>query len=275
MNLHNHPIAVCSWSLQPKGMEELVAKTKELGLADIQLALGELVQLDDKRKYHELGHLRAGGLHLTGGMMAFAGEDYSTIERIRQTGGFVPDDQWPLRKRLCIEAAKLARELNCSTITTHVGFVPLRADPRYAIILARVRELAQAFAGQGIELLMETGQEPAAELLHFLTDIAAPNVHVNFDPANMILYGAGDPIDAIRTLGSHIRHVHVKDGTPSANPGVEWGAEVPFGAGAVGPQRFLDALRQIHYAGPLAIEREAGNQRMADVRAAIDVLQAQ
>jgi sugar phosphate isomerase/epimerase len=96
---------------------------------------------------------------------------------------------------------------------------------------------------------------------------------VNFDPANMILYGAGDPIEAIRTLGRHVRHVHVKDATASDRPGEAWGEEVAFGTGQVGPQRFLAALHRIDYRGPLAIEREAGNQRMADVRAAIEALQ--
>lgn len=272
MNLHGHDIAVCSWSLQPAGMEDLVRKVKELGLAHIQLALGELVRLDPAARREELSRLRDSGLKLTGGMMSFAGEDYSSIERIRQTGGFVPDGDWPLRKRLTLEAAALCRDLGCGTITTHIGFVPLSTDARYGTILARVRELAEAFSRQGITLLMETGQEPAAELLHFLKDIAAPNVHVNFDPANMILYGAGDPIDAIRTLASHIRHVHVKDATPSPNPGVAWGEEVPFGEGRVGPRRFLDALHQIQYTGPLAIEREAGNTRMSDVKKAIRVL---
>ena len=123
-----------------------------------------------------------------------------------------------------------------------------------------------------IELGMETGQESAGELLEFLDDLDTPNVFVNFDPANMILYGAGDPIDAIRTLGRHVRHVHVKDATASNRPGEAWGEEVAFGTGQVGPQRFLAALHRIDYRGPLAIEREAGSQRMADVKAAVEAL---
>src|ERR1700735_4252074 len=111
MQLQGHDIGVCSWSLHPKGMADLVAKLRELGLLHVQLALLDLVMLDDKRKYEELGHLRAAGIAYTGGMLGFAGEDYSSIERIRQTGGFVPDADWPLRKRLAMEGAKLAREL--------------------------------------------------------------------------------------------------------------------------------------------------------------------
>src|SRR5665213_1765484 len=265
MNIDGHEIAVCSWSLQPVGMGDLVRKVKDLGLEHVQLALGDLVMLDDKRKYEEVGHLRAAGIKLTGGMMGFLGEDYSTIDRIRETGGFVPDADWPLRKRLTIEGARLVKELGASSITSHVGFVPPPGSGGYQEIVGRIRELAGAFADHGVDLLMETGQEPAAELLHFLNDLKAPNVHINFDPANMILYGAGDPIEAIKILGPHIRHVHVKDATPSTAPGKTWGEEVPFGTGNVGAARFMNALKQAGYSGPLAIEREAGNDRMGDV----------
>ena len=272
MQLQGHDIAICSWSLQPQGMQDLAAKVKELGLQHVQLALVDLVMLDDKRKYEELGHLRAAGIKYSGGMLGFAGEDYSSIERIRDTGGFVPDAEWPLRKRLALEAAKLAKELGMKTILAHVGFVPPHTDANYKRIVDRIRELAAGFAEHGQALVMETGQEPASELLQFFKDLKAPNVHINFDPANMILYGAGDPIEAIKILGPHIKHVHVKDGTPSSKPGVEWGAEVPFGIGKVGAAQFIGALKQAGYKGPLAIEREAGNDRMGDVKIAIGVL---
>jgi sugar phosphate isomerase/epimerase len=274
MNIASHDIGVCSWSLQPKDTAQLVAGVKELGLSHVQLALGPLLMLDDKRKHFELGQLRAAGVKLTAGMIAFPGEDYSSIDAIRRTGGYVPDDQWELRRRLSEQAAVLGAELGLKAVTTHVGFVPPKGQTGYDKMLGRVRDVARDFGGHGIELGMETGQESAAELLEFLHDLDTPNVFVNFDPANMILYGAGDPVDAIRTLGRHIRHVHVKDGTTSAKPGEAWGEEVPFGTGDVGPQRFLAALHRIDYRGPLVIEREAGNQRMADVKTAIETLRA-
>ena len=272
MNIAGHDIAVCSWSLQPKDTAHLVELVKQTGLTHVQLALGPLITLDDKRKHAALGQLRAAGVGLTAGMIAFPGEDYSSIDAIRRTGGYVPDDQWALRKRMSEQAANLAAELGLKAVTTHVGFIPHRRDAGYDKMVGRVREVAKDFGGHAIELGMETGQESAEELLEFLNDLDTPNVFVNFDPANMILYGAGDPIDAIRTLARHIRHVHVKDGTASDEPGEAWGEEVAFGTGQVGPQRFLAALDRIDYRGPLAIEREAGSQRMADVKSAIEAL---
>ncbi len=274
MQLHGHDIAVCSWSLRPQGMADLVGKVKELGLQHVQLALPDLLFLDDKQKHQELGHLRGSGIKFTGGMLGFKGEDYSSIDAIRRTGGFVPDAEWPLRQRLAAQAAKLAAELGMRHVMAHVGFVPPAGDPNYTAIVARIRAIASVFADSGIALNMETGQEPAEELLEFLHELNAPNVHINFDPANMILYGAGDPIPAVRLLGKHIRHVHVKDATASTRPGVEWGEEVPFGTGQVSPSAFLTALKQIGYSGPLAIEREAGEDRMGDVRTAIESIRA-
>jgi len=274
MNINGHDIGVCSWSLQPQGMEDLVSKVKSLGLEHIQLGLLELVMLDDKRKHLELGHLRHSNLKISATMISFPGEDYSSIAIIRDTGGYVPDKDWPLRKQLTIQAAKLTKELGVKWLTTHIGFVPPSSHQKYELMINRVREIAAALAEHGLELLMETGQEEANELLQFLNDLAVRNVHINFDPANMILYGAGDPIEAVQTLGRHIRHVHIKDGTLSKQPGVIWGEEVPFGQGQVGPRRFFTVLKSVGYTGPLVIEREAGNNRLADVRTAIETIRA-
>ena len=95
MQINGHDLGVCSWSLRPSGMQELVSSLKELGLTHLQLALGPLLFLDDKRKYEDLGHLRNSGLTITAGMISYPGEDYSTIARIRTTGGVIPDESGP------------------------------------------------------------------------------------------------------------------------------------------------------------------------------------
>lgn len=274
MQIRAHDIGVCSWSLHPKNIAELIARVRELGLSHIQLALQPLLEADEAARNEDLARLRDSGLVLTAGMISFPGEDYSTIAMIAQTGGYVPTDLWPKRKELTLRAAELGKMLGLSMISTHIGFVPQSSEKNYAVMTERVSEVAQAMKTHNIDLLMETGQEEASELLQFLNDLRAPNVHVNFDPANMILYGAGDPIEAIGILGRHIRHVHVKDATLSAQPRLKWGEEVPFGTGQVPPREFLEALAQVRYTGPLVIEREAGDNRVRDVRAAIEALKA-
>ena len=129
--------------------------------------------------------------------------------------------------------------------------------------LARAGQLA---AEAGITLAFETGQETADLLRRTLDDLKAPNLKVNFDPANMLLYDMGDPIRAVEILGPDIRSVHVKDARRTKVPG-EWGQEVPLGDGEVDIPRFLQALGRIGYTGPLVVEREVGDQagRLRDV----------
>ena len=272
MKIAGHDIGVCSWSLAPKDADDLVTRVKTLGLQHVQLALGKLILLDDKRKHHELGILRNSGLTFTAGMISFEGENYSTIASIKKTGGYVSEADFPLRRQLTKAAAQLAREMGMNLLTAHIGFVPQSSDEQYQPMLKRLSEVAADLDALGITLTMETGQETAPELLQFLNDLQCRNVKVNFDPANMILYGAGDPIEAIGILGRHIAHVHVKDATLSASPGSAWGMEVPFGTGQVPPSEFLEALQKIGYTGPLAIEREAGEHRMQDIAFAIETL---
>jgi sugar phosphate isomerase/epimerase len=273
MRIQVHDLGVCSWSLKPSGMADLVNAAQQLGLSHVHLALNKLVFLDDKQKHAELGHLRASGLTFTAGMISFPGEEYSTIPRIRLTGGFVPDESWNIRRQLTLGSAKIAEELGIKILTTHAGFIPPSNHVDYPKLLARVAELAGALKPRNILLALETGQESASELLQFLNDLPAGNVAVNFDPANMIMYGSGDPIEAIATLSRHIQHVHVKDATASDKPGIEWGKETPIGSGEVIFEEFLPALGKINYTGPLLIERETGDDPIADIQSAIEFLQ--
>ncbi|HWC90290.1 MAG TPA: TIM barrel protein, partial [Pirellulales bacterium] len=102
------------------------------------------------------------------------------------------------------------------------------------------------------------------------------NLFVNFDPANMILYGSGEPIAALKRIGNYVRSVHCKDGRWAAHPGQEWGTEVPLGQGDVGFENYLRTLDEIGYHGPLTIEREIPQEperQKAEIGAAIRLLQ--
>ena len=272
MKIAGHDIGVCSWSIHPKDTPELIANVKKLGLQHVQLGMFALATMDDKQKHQELGLLKNSGLTFTAGMIGFGDEDYTTIASIKKTGGYVNEQNFPMRRQITKMAAQIGLELGMKMLTAHIGFVPPSSDPNYAKMVGRVGEIAGDLHGLGVTLLMETGQESAPELLQFLNDLSRPNVKVNFDPANMILYGAGEPIEAIGILGRHIGHVHVKDATASAKPGVVWGAEVPFGTGQVPAKEFLRALADAGFTGPLAIEREAGETRMKDIAFAVETL---
>lgn len=272
MEILDHEIGVCSWSLKPTDAGDLINTVGQLALSRVHLAILPLLILEPEQQKMELDKLQSSGLILDTGMIAFPGEDYSSIAAIRKTGGYLPDDLWPVRKQLTESAVELAGKLRMKQISTHVGFVPHSGDPGYLTMVERVKHAAAKMADHGIDLLLETGQESASALLQFLNDVPTRNVFVNFDPANMILYGSGDPIDAVHILRDRIRHVHVKDAILSDQPRVKWGTETPFGMGQVGPERFLKALKDVGYKGPLVIEREAGPDRIRDIQFAIETL---
>ena len=111
-------------------------------------------------------------------------------------------------------------------------------------------------------------------LLRFIGDVGRDNIAINFDPANMILYGAGEPIAALKAAGSYVKSMHCKDATWAANPGQEWGEETPLGQGDVGMENFVRTLKEIGYEGPLTIEREiSGDQQKKDIAQAVKLLE--
>ena len=124
--------------------------------------------------------------------------------------------------------------------------------------MGRMHYARWSAADKGIVLLLETGQETAEELWRFLEDLNHPAVGVNFDPANMILYDKGEPMEAVRVLTHWIKHVHIKDAVRTQTSGT-------WGDGEVGGDTFLRVLKEIDYDGPLAIERESGDDRVGDI----------
>jgi sugar phosphate isomerase/epimerase len=205
--------------------------------------------------------------------LGHAGEDYTTIASIQRTGGFGPDEFWGHRWTAALRARDATQRLGASLLTMHVGCVPDdRQSPDYATLLQRVRQVADALAERQIDLGVETGTEPAGRLARFLADLDCRNVMINFDPANMILYGTDDPTSAINTLQAHIRHVHMKDAVWSALPGQEWGREVRLGDGDVDVPRVVSKLRAVGYQGPLLVEGESGPDRVRDMQDALELL---
>ncbi|MEZ6089212.1 MAG: sugar phosphate isomerase/epimerase family protein [Pirellulaceae bacterium] len=166
--------------------------------------------------------------------------------------------------------------LGCKVVALHLGFVPHEtSDPAYAGIVGVTQELCDHAANNGQNVHLETGQETADGLLQFLSSVQRDNLFVNFDPANMILYGTGEPIPALRKVGAFVRSVHCKDGTWSEKPGETWGAEVPLGDGDVDIRQYLQTLDQIGYSGPLTIEREIPSEperQLKEIGAAVELL---
>ncbi|HWN94386.1 MAG TPA: sugar phosphate isomerase/epimerase family protein [Methylomirabilota bacterium] len=264
-------LAVCTWSLQPDSPDDLISKLKQIGIPRVQLALDPL--REKPQVWERVGEqLSAAGFSIASGMIGFIGEDYTTMETIHATGGVAPDETWEENWENVPKAADLAAKLEIKLVTFHAGFLPSDdKDPAYTKMHHRLDLIADVFGSKGIDVGFETGQETAAVLLDFLKKLGRKNVGVNFDPANMILYGHDNPITALRGLGPWLKQVHIKDGTRTKVPRT-WGEEVVAGTGEVPWTEFFATLRELNFTGCCCIEREAGNSRVADIRAANEMV---
>ncbi len=237
----------------------LIERLEVLGLEDVQVALDPFIDHADAWR-GTADMLNRHGKRAVSGMYRPVGEDYATLETIARTGGFVPDSTWEVNWHRLEEAAPAAAALGVDMVSAHAGFIPADGDdPAFTTLADRVEQIASLFAEHGLTLLLETGQESAETLELFLDRLhrrGRINIAVNFDPANMLLYGTGDPHAALERLLPHVRQVHIKDATPAAQPGT-WGRETPIGQGGVDWSAFFELLMRGGYDGPLIIEREA------------------
>src|SRR5438309_3978314 len=239
-------IGVCSWSLQVKSVPELKRLMDRLGIDVVQIACGDPhhAAWDEEEKMPEAA--RKSGFRMTGTMLGFPGEDYSTPQTIQKTGGFGDPATRPQRLERFQWALDRTLALGLKDLMLHAGFMPEPGDPDrkpFLDTLGKVSELAKA---KHVTVAFETGQETADLLRRTLDELKCSNIKVNFDPANMILYDKGDPIRAVEILGPDIRSVHVKDAIRTKTPGT-WGEEVPLGKGEVNIRKFVDTLKKVGY----------------------------
>lgn len=221
-------------------------------------------------------------------MRPTTGESYADIPTVEQTVGFIPVAFRAEREARTYEVIDATAAMGVSIFACHIGFVPEDHNhPDYIAVREMVRRICDYAAKYDIVFALETGQEPAESLLHFLEDVERPNLKLNFDPANLILYGTSEPIAALQLVGHHVVSVHAKDGDwpDKSKPGT-LGTEMPLGQGSVGMADFVNTLKAIGYKGALTIEREVSleqdmNDRhqaklahVDDIKAAIGLLQS-
>ncbi len=230
----------------------------ELGIKSVQVHTPHKESRTEKTAKEFLAKLNKYGIAVSCVFLGFEGESYASIKIARETVGFVPKSTQKERLAEAREISDFTKLLGVDAIGSHIGFVPHdRNSSEYKEMVKAIQELADYLKGNGQRLHLETGQEEAESLLEFLHDVGRDNIFINFDPANLILYGMGNPIESLKKVGKFVRSVHCKDGIrTSGTPGVDWGCEVPFGMGEVNAGLFLRTLKELGYDGPLTIERE-------------------
>jgi len=189
------------------------------------------------------------------------------------TIGLVPPATRALRVHELQRGAEIAHWLGVPDMATHAGFMPLNPkDPDYLGMVDAVRQIAGACAEYGVTFCFETGQETPMVLLRCIQDVALPNLGINLDPANLLMYGNGNPVDALDLFGSYVRGVHAKDGEYPTD-GHHLGEEKALGEGRVNFPVLIPKLKSHGYTGALTIEREiSGPQQVVDIQRAMALL---
>ena len=258
------------------GLGVKLSVVRELGIPTIQLHAPSRQARTAEGAREFLDKLREIDVTLTAVFGGFEGESYADIPTVERTVGLVPRETRAAREAEMREIADFARLLNVDVVALHLGFVPHDVqNSLWTEAVQLTRALCDHCRGNRQALHLETGQEDADTLVKFIGAVERDNLFVNFDPANMILYGSGEPIEALRKVGRWVKSVHCKDAKWAANPGKEWGQEVALGDGDVGFENYLRTLDEIGYTGPLTIEREIPqdpNRQMVEIGRAVRLL---
>ena len=253
--------------------EKDFAAVRDIGLACCQLAHWAPLAVTREMAERTRAAAAAAGVTISLFWCGYSGEVVWNFRRGPATIGLVPAATRAQRTAELKRGAEIAHWLGVSDLATHVGFLPVDAGAAdYQGTITALRDIVAHCATLGITFNFETGQETPTVLLRCLQDIALPNVGINLDPANLLMYGNGNPLDALDLFGRYVRGVHAKDGEYPTD-GYTLGEERPLGNGRVNFPALLGKLKALGYTGSLTIEREiSGPQQIADIKQAMAVL---
>jgi sugar phosphate isomerase/epimerase len=249
-----------------KDPEAAIAKVYDLGLPTCQVYVEDFEQGLSTRLLQALDkhHVEATSVVVGG-----PGREVWDFYEGPLTIGVVPRDTRAARIARMKQASDFAKACGIPAVQSHAGFIPENPnDPVYTEAVAALREVVEYCRRNRQDFRYETGQETPSTLVRAMQDVGLDNQGVNFDLANLILYGKANPVDAIEILAPYVQGIHAKDGLWPTNPR-DLGKEVPIGKGKVDFPRIIVRLKQLNYQGAVTIEREvSGPEQIEDVRAA-------
>jgi sugar phosphate isomerase/epimerase len=249
-------------------------KVHDLGLPTCQLVSWEQDRFTAENARKVLAASRKYAVTITAFWCGWEGPAVWDLVAGPLTLGLVPPAFRHDRVKMLLKGADFAAMIGVKDMVTHVGFIPENPnDPDYLSLVALLRYLAAYCQKKGLYFLFETGQETPVTLLRAIEDIGLDNLGANLDPANLILYGKANPVDALDVIGKYVRGVHAKDGLYPTR-GKFLGEEVPLGQGKVNIPALVARLKELGYDGALTIEREiSGDQQVKDILKAKSLLE--
>lgn len=249
-------------------------KVRDFGVDVCQLVSWDPQQATEQMAANVVHYSRAANVRISAVWAGLPAPQIWDFKEGPLTLGIVPQAYREERLEVLRRWADFANWIGAPAIVTHCGFIPEnRTDPQYAGVVDAIRSIAAYCEQLGIGFWLETGQETPVVLLRTIEHVGLANVGINLDPANLIMYGKGNPVDALDVIGSYVRNVHVKDGMYPTN-GDLLGPEVQVGQGKVNFPAFLEKLQGLGYTGELIIEREIwGEEQARDIRETVGMLE--
>jgi sugar phosphate isomerase/epimerase len=256
-----------------KGADEEFKKAHDLQLPTCQLVCWNESLFTEEIADEVIAASETHGVEITTVWVGYPGPAVWNFLEGPTTIGLVPPEYREARVNALKAGADFAAHLGAPSITTHAGFIPeTPSNPLYPPFLAALRDVVTYCGSLGLDFCFETGQETPVTLLRVIEDLGTDNLGINLDPANLLMYGKANPVDALDVFGGYIAGVHAKDGDYPTN-GRELGPEKRLGEGRVNFPALVPKLKSLGYTGALTIEREiTGPQQIADIQHAIDLL---
>nr|WP_308627353.1 sugar phosphate isomerase/epimerase family protein [uncultured Eisenbergiella sp.] len=255
-------------------LKEKFGELREMGVESCQLVCWDRSLLTEETAVMVREAVCEKKIEITAFWCGWEGPKAWNFYEGQETLGLVPAAFRFRRLAMLMEGSDFARWIGVGNLVTHVGFMPENPyDPNYHGVIACLKELAAKCRENGQNFLFETGQETPVALKRAIQDIGMDNVGVNLDPANLLMYGKGNPVDSLDVFGEYVMGIHGKDGCYPTD-GHELGEEKPLGQGKVDYPAFIRKLKEIGYEGDITIEREiSGEEQKKDIRMAKKMLE--
>jgi sugar phosphate isomerase/epimerase len=252
-----------------------IKKVHDLGMTSCQITCWNDALLTDENAKIITEASKEFGVDISTFWCGWTGPCFWNFTEGPQTLGLVPEEYREMRMAQLKKGSDFAKKLGVENIATHVGFLPENpSTPEFKSIIEALKELGTYVKENGQYFLFETGQETPVTLLRTMHDVGLDNLGINLDPANLILYGKANPVDALGVIGKYVRDVHAKDGCYPTD-GRTLGRETPLGEGMVNFPALIKGLQTLGYDGAITIEREiSGEQQIADIMKAKALLEA-
>ena len=263
---HDEPLPLGVFTRIDENPLEAVRKVKENGFPTCQVS--SPLCLTREYAAEVRAALEETGVKISSMFIRFEHQTWNRVDGPK-TIGFVPQDTRTVRTVRACRVIEFARAVGVEAVLSHVGFIPEDPDDAaYPPLVDLLRALAQYCKDNGQRFLFETGQETPATLLRTIEDVSLDNLGINLDPANLLLYGKGRPLEALDVFGQYVRSTHCKDGKwPTDDENL--GEEMPLGEGDVNFPELIPKLYAMGFRGPLTIEREISGPKQTE-----DILKA-